>query len=143
MPPKSSAVKVTYASKATQTEETVSAEKPIGRGGDELSDLRQAEMQAKVLKIKSEPIEDNFLLDDREKAAIELINCNLARALNISEEEKGHLIDQISALKNKLAESETTNQDIEKQRSIFETSVTLLKVAVSDKGQSERARGNP
>lgn len=99
-----------------------------------------AENAARVIRVSPQPT-DAFLLDDREKAAIELINCNLARALNITEEEKNDLIEKITALKKKLREYEEGVKNLERQRNIFESSVDLLKVGFNNPGKSQAARG--
>lgn len=124
--------------RSTQTE-PIDRQTVLGDPADGLEDLRQSEAKARVIRVGSQPADD-FLLDDREKAAIELINCNLARALNITEEEKSELIAKISSLKKKLRESEEEMKSLQKQRDVFESSVDLLKVGYANPVQSQTAR---
>ena len=105
---------------------------------DEFDNLRSEEAKARVIRVKQQP-PDEFLLDEREKAAIELVNCNLARALSITEEEKSDLIRQMTSLRARLGEKEKSVAEIEKRRQILQTSVDLMKVSRAHAGKNQAA----
>lgn len=94
---------------------------------DDFDRLRREEANARVIRVQPLPDED-FLLDDREKAALELVNCNLARALSITEEEKAGLVTLMTQLRSRLNAKEKEVAEIERRREVLQSSVDLLKV---------------
>ena len=101
--------------------------KPEESAQDDFTELVKTENEAKIVTIPSLPL-DTFSFEERDKTALELINCNLVRALKLSEDANQQKSDDLESATVKLKELTSEAEDGEKKLSTLQNLVRLLKV---------------